>query len=74
MLPLLLASLLLPLAESEVRLWYAAPLIVAVSLVYAATRHEEPTPILIHAARGALWMCLLLGVIAGIMQYFTLRI
>ena len=73
MLPLLFATLL-PLAYTEVRLWYAAPLIVAVSLVYAATRHEEPAPILAHALRGAIWMCLLLGVIAAIMQYFTMRI
>ncbi len=73
MLPLLIAALL-PLAESDVRLWYAVPLIVAVSLVYAATRHEEVVPILVHAFRGAIWMCLLLGVIAAIMQYFTMRI
>ena len=73
MLPLLIATLL-PLAESEVRLWFAVPLIVAVSLVYAATRHEEAGPLLVQAARGAIWMCVLLAVIAAIMQYFTMRI
>ena len=31
------------------RLWYAVPLIVVVSLVYAATRHEVMAPILDHA-------------------------
>ena len=35
------------------QLWYAVPLIAAVSLVYGATRDEEMTPILIHAYRSA---------------------
>ena len=34
----------------------ALPLIVAVSLVYSATRHERTGPILIHAVRIALWI------------------
>jgi hypothetical protein len=38
------------------RLWYALPLIVSVSLVYAATRHEDMEPILIHAVRTAVWI------------------
>jgi hypothetical protein len=33
------------------QLWYALPLIVATSLVYAATRNEEMLPILRHAVR-----------------------
>jgi hypothetical protein len=37
-------------------LWYAVPAIVAVSLVYSATRHERMRPILIHAARVAWWI------------------
>jgi len=32
-------------------LWYALPLMIAVSLVYAATRHEAMGPILHHAVR-----------------------
>jgi hypothetical protein len=36
--------------------WYAAPLIVVVSLVYSATRHELMQPILAHAARTAVWI------------------
>lgn len=73
MLPTLL-TIALPLAATEVRLWYALPLIVAVSLVYAATRHEEAGPILAHAFRGAVWMGVLLGIIAGILQFFTMQI
>lgn len=37
-------------------LWYAVPAIIAVSLVYAATRHEQMRPLLLHAARVALWI------------------
>jgi hypothetical protein len=37
----------------SLNLWYALPLIVAVSLVYAATRHEAMNAILIHAGRIA---------------------
>ena len=38
------------------RAWYAVPLIVAVSLVYAATRHEAMGPILQHSVRFAVWI------------------
>ena len=38
------------------RMWYAVPLVVAISLVYAATRHERPLPILEHAFRFGSWV------------------
>lgn len=37
-------------------MWYAFPLIVTISLVYAATRHEEMRWILHHALRVGLWI------------------
>ena len=37
-------------------MWYALPLIIAVSMVYAATRHEQMIPILAHAGRLAMWI------------------
>ena len=37
-------------------LWYALPAIIAISLVYAATRHERMRPLLIHAGRVAVWI------------------
>lgn len=37
-------------------LWYAVPLVIVVSLVYAATRHEAMQPILRHALRVAVWI------------------
>lgn len=55
MLPLLIASL--GIAQS----WYMLPLIVAVSLVYGATRHELPRPILYHAWHTAVWMVIFMG-------------
>ena len=38
------------------RLWYAIPLIVVVSLVYGASRHERVREILDHAVRSAIWL------------------
>jgi hypothetical protein len=37
-------------------LWYAVPLMIAVSLVYAATRHEHLVPILRHAVHVGIWI------------------
>lgn len=54
---------LVPLVLGEVRLWYAAPLIVSVSLVYAATRHEETGPILAHAARFGGWVVVFMAIV-----------
>jgi hypothetical protein len=44
-------------------LWHLAPLIVAISLVYGATRHELMGPILHQAFRAAIWI---VGFIASI--------
>lgn len=49
------------LVLATVNLWYAVPLIVSVSLVCAATRHELIRPILIHAARFAVWVLAFMG-------------
>jgi hypothetical protein len=44
-------------------MWYALPLLVAVSLVYAATRHERMEPILGHAVRVAGWIAGFMAVV-----------
>ncbi len=49
------------------QLWYAAPLIVAISLVYAATRHELLEPILRHALRFAVTITTLLGGVLAVL-------
>ena len=38
------------------QLWYAIPLVVSISLVYGATRHELMGPILHNAFRAATWI------------------
>ncbi len=60
-----LHSVLPPLAV--VSLWYAVPLIVSVSLVCAATRHEELPPILNHAARFGAWIVVFMLVVMAIL-------
>jgi hypothetical protein len=44
-------------------LWYALPLIVTVSLVYAATRHERLGAIAIHSLRIGAWIVGFMAVI-----------
>jgi hypothetical protein len=54
-------------------LWYAVPIVIAVSLVYAATRHEQMRPILVHAGRVAVWVgsfMLAVFVVVEIISYF----
>ena len=58
---LLATSLLAP------QLWYVLPLIVSVGLVYGATRHELPRPILYHAWHTALWMLIFIGSIFAVL-------
>lgn len=45
------------------RWWYAVPLIVSISLVYGATRHEHIIPILANAYKSALWIVIFMAVI-----------
>jgi hypothetical protein len=53
------------------RLWYAVPLITSVSLVCAATRHEDMNAILIHASRFALWIVVFMGIVLGVIQILS---
>jgi hypothetical protein len=63
--PLLLA------ATGIARLWYAVPLVTSVSLVCAATRHEEMGPILIHALRFAVWVLVFMGIVLVVIQFLS---
>ncbi len=59
-------SLLLPLAQINL-MWYALPLIVAISVVYSATRHEDIRPILSHSARlGIMITGFMLAIMLGL--------
>lgn len=58
-------------ALSIVRLWYAVPLITSVSLVCAATRHEEMGPILIHAFRFGVWIVVFMAIVLAVIQFLS---
>jgi hypothetical protein len=67
--PLIIAAVYAPFAPllAVVSLWYAVPLIVSVSLVCAATRHEQVGPILNHAVRFGLWIVVFMAVVMGVL-------
>ena len=52
-----------------VSLWYSVPLIVSVSLVCAATRHEQMGPILNHALRFGMWIVVFMAVVMGMLTF-----
>lgn len=49
--------------QALAEIWFALPLIVAISLVYAGTRHEATGVIVGHAARVAGWITGFMGLI-----------
>ena len=54
-----------------VNLWYAVPLVVSVSLVCAATRHEQMGPILHHAFRFAIWIVVFMAIVMGLLSFMA---
>jgi len=54
-----------------INLWYAAPLIVSISLVCAATRHEQFGPILNHAVRFGLWIVVFMAIVIGLLAFMS---
>ncbi len=54
--------------------WFALPLIVSVSLVYAATRHEEVGAILSHAFRVAVWIAAFMFLVFGILYLVSMQV
>jgi cytochrome c oxidase assembly factor CtaG len=57
----------------NLNLWCAVVAIIAVSLVYAATRHERMRPILIHAGRMALWTFGFMFLIFAVLELMSWR-
>ena len=55
-------------------LWYALPLIVAISLVYSGTRHERMQPILSGAVRFAGWIVAFMGIAFAILYFISIRL
>lgn len=58
-------------AMGPLRMLYALPIIVSVSLVCAATRQEEMGPILSHAARFAVWIVVFMMIVFGVLQVLS---
>lgn len=56
---------------SAARLWYGVPLITSVSLVCAATRHEDMGAIVAHALRFALWIVVFMGILLAVFQFLS---
>jgi hypothetical protein len=59
------------LAVTINRMWYALPLILSVSLVYASTRHERIQEIFRHAMRTAVWITCFMLVVLVILYVLT---
>lgn len=45
------------------QIWFALPLIIVVSLVYGATRHENLPEIFAHSLRNAIWCVSFMSII-----------
>jgi hypothetical protein len=56
------------------QLWYLLPLIISVSLVYGATRHELMGPILNNAFRAATWIAGFMGAIFVILLAISIML
>ncbi len=63
----LVADLIILPPLAVVTMWYALPLVVSVSLVCAATRHELMRPILAHAARFGAWLLVFMAVFMALL-------
>ncbi len=51
------------LGLSTAQIWYAVPLVVVISLVWGATRHERLTEIITHSVKSLLWVLTFMGII-----------
>lgn len=54
--------------------WYVLPLVIAISLVYSASRHEQWPRIFGHAARLSAWMLGVLVFITAVLLLINTQI
>jgi len=54
--------------------WYALPLILSISLVYAATRHERLGPIFLHASKVTVWIVGFMFLAFGLLQLISMQV
>lgn len=57
--------------QSSFLLWHAIPIVIGISLVYGATRHELMGHILYSAYRTALWILGFVAVIAVVLAVIS---
>ena len=50
------SELILARSIMDAKIWWAVPLIVSISLVYGATRHEHIGQIIIQSYKAAIWV------------------
>jgi hypothetical protein len=53
------------------RIWYCLPLVVSISLVYGASRHEQMGPILEHALRFGAWVVTFMLAIFALLMFVS---
>lgn len=53
------------------QLWYLLPLVVVVSLVYGATRHELIGSILHHAFKAGIWILGFMGIVFVVLLFVS---
>lgn len=70
MIPMVPATVLFALHVNDA--WYLLPLLVSISLVYGATRHELAGPILQHSFRAATWIVTFIGVVFLVLLAITI--
>ena len=63
---MIFSSLPIGLAGLLPNIYYAAPLVVVISLVYGATRHEQPIEIIKHSFRSITWVVGFMAVIMAV--------
>ena len=59
----------LPLAQSLAKIWFALPLVIVISLVYGATRHEEMPEIVKQSYRSLIWVVGFMAIIFTIIFF-----
>ena len=62
------------LAQNENILWYVLPLAVSISLVYSASRYEEPESIIARSVKLFLQITIFMAFILGILWALSFRL
>ncbi|MCA9148290.1 MAG: hypothetical protein KDA92_03265 [Planctomycetales bacterium] len=56
------------------RMWYSMPLVVVISLVYGATRHELMRPIIEQSVRFGIWILVFMVIVFVVLTGVTAMI